>query len=214
MTGIFRQAALRTDQVFSSVLRLLWMNLQRLFDLMQPVSRHRILTLALLAMCGPLMAASVQKWTDADGNVHYGDSPPPGSNNQAVRVNAAPPSSRPQPVYVPPDTHSPKPFDKAAHDAETDKRMAADKAAAAAREASNQAMRDKAVIDSCKMRRERYCNEGADAIRQKDYEHAMSQAADQQSAALAQGRVIPPSQRITPVNPCQWPQPCGTAKKK
>jgi len=184
---------------------------------MQPVSRHRILPLALLAMCGPLMAASVQKWTDANGNVHYGDSPPPGSNNQAVRVNAAPPGSHPQPVYVPPSTAATpaaKPFDKAAADAEAAKRDREGKAAVAAQEARNQAMRDKAVIDSCRARRERYCNEGADAIRQKDYEHAMSQAADQQSAAMAQGRVIPPSQRITPVNPCQWPQPCGTAKKK
>jgi hypothetical protein len=181
---------------------------------MQRVSRHRIMTLALLAMCGPLMAASVQKWTDANGNVHYGDSPPPGSNNQAVRVNAAPPSSHPQQVYIPPDTPSPKPFDKTAADAASAKRDQEGKAAADAREARNQAMRDKAVIDSCKTRRERYCNEGADAIRQKDYEHAMSQAADQQSAAMAQGRVIPPGQRITPVNPCQWPQPCGTTKKK
>lgn len=182
---------------------------------MQPVSRHRIMIMALFAMCGPLLAASVQKWTDAQGNVHYGDSPPPGSNTQAVRVKAAPPSSHPQPVYVPPQATqaAAKPFDKEAHDAETEKRQREDKAAAAAAEARNQAVRDKAVVDACRVRRERYCNKGADVIRQKEYEHAQMQAADQQSAAMAQGRVIPPSQRITPVNPCQWPQPCGTKKK-
>jgi hypothetical protein len=182
---------------------------------MQPVSRHRT-TLALLAICGPLMAASVQKWTDADGNVHYGDSPPPGSSTQSVRVNAAPPSSRPQTVYVAPPTTpaAGKPIDRDTRDAEAEKREREDKSAAAAQEARNQAARDKAVVDSCKVRRERYCNEGADAIRQKDYEHAQMQAADQQAAALAQGRAIPPGQRITPVNPCQWPQPCGTSKKK
>jgi hypothetical protein len=182
---------------------------------MQPVSRQRLMTLALLAISAPLMAAKVQMWTDANGNVHYGDSPPPGSNNQSVSVNAAPPSSRPQPVYVPPQTTpaAGRPFDKETRDAETDKREREGKAAAAAQEARNQAARDKAVIDSCRVRRERYCNEGADAIRQKDYEHAQMQAADQQAAAMAQGRVIPPGQRITPVNPCQWPQPCGTKKK-
>jgi len=182
---------------------------------MRSPSANRFLVLAFLVVCGPVVAAGVQKWTDANGNVHYGDSPPPGSITQSVRVNAAPPSSHPQPVYVPPQTTpaAGKPIDKDAHDAEAEKRERADKAAAAEREARNQAARDKAVVDSCRIRRERYCNEGADAIRQKDYEHAQMQAADQQAAALAQGRPIPPSQRITPVNPCQWPQPCGTKKK-
>jgi hypothetical protein len=182
---------------------------------MQPVSRYRIITLALLAMCGPLMAAKVQMWKDASGNTHYGDSPPPGSSTQTVSVNAAPPSSNPQPSYTPPPTTpaaAGKPEVQDAQNAQTEKRAREDKAAAA--EARNQALRDKAVVDSCRTRRERYCNEGADAIRQKDYEHAQMQAADQQSAAMAQGRVIPPGQRITPVNPCQWPQPCGTSKKK
>ncbi len=35
------------------------------------------------------MAADIHKWTDAEGRVHYGDSPPPGSSTKQIRTSGA-----------------------------------------------------------------------------------------------------------------------------
>jgi len=57
---------------------------------MLPVKFTKTLTtISALAACAamvPGMAADVQKWTDANGRVHYGDSPPPGSAAKEVRT--------------------------------------------------------------------------------------------------------------------------------
>lgn len=45
--------------------------------------------LLLLPAC--VLAAAVYKWRDADGNVHYGDQPPPGQPAQSVDIDAAAP---------------------------------------------------------------------------------------------------------------------------
>ena len=37
-----------------------------------------------------LQAGAIHKWTDADGNVHYGDAPPVTVKTESVRVQAAP----------------------------------------------------------------------------------------------------------------------------
>ena len=37
-----------------------------------------------------LTAGSIHKWTDADGNVFYGDSPPVSAKTEGVRVQSAP----------------------------------------------------------------------------------------------------------------------------
>ena len=164
---------------------------------MRTAPRHELVLLALLALYAPLLAAGIQKWTDANGNVHYGDAPPPGANTQSVRVNAPPPSRNPAPVYAP----VPAPAQTPANP-----RSVADERQARIDEA-NRRNRDGISAMAAS-----YCNDGADAIRQKNYDRELMQQAAQQGAALEQGRVIPPAQRIQPTAPCQWPQTCTSRK--
>ena len=56
--------------------------------------RITLLALALLFAPGLLMAGTIYKWTDAEGNVHYG-SEPPNSQAQPMNIRQAPPSSKP-----------------------------------------------------------------------------------------------------------------------
>jgi Domain of unknown function (DUF4124) len=182
---------------------------------MRTGSRHALLALALIALCAPLMAAGVQKWTDAEGNVHYGDAPPPGAATQSIRVNAPPPGRNPAPAPQPVPAAAQNPSsarsvadERQAHIDEVNRRNREGMTAMAEAQARTQALNDKALLDKCRAQRNSYCNEGADAIRQKNYNRELMQQAAQQGAALEQGRVIPPAQRIQPTAPCQWPQDC------
>jgi hypothetical protein len=159
------------------------------------------------------MVAGVQKWTDANGEMHYGDAPPPGANTQSVRVNATPPSRNPAPVPAPAAASKPAPFrsiadETQAHIDAVEKENRQGMAAMAAAQARTQGLNDKALVDKCRTGRNSYCDQGADAIRQQNYQHELVQQAAQQGAAMAQGRVIPPGQRIQPTAPCQWPVTC------
>jgi hypothetical protein len=187
---------------------------------MRSKSANRSLVLAFLVVCGPVLAAGVQKWIDAQGNVRYGDAPPPGASTEAVRVNAPPPSRNPAPAYSQPPAAAQQsaPFrssaeERQAHIDEVNNRNREGMAAMAAAQARTQALNDKALVDQCRTQRNSYCNQGVNTIRQKNYEHEQMQAANQQSAAMEQGRVIPPGQRIQPTAPCQWPQTCTDKKK-
>jgi hypothetical protein len=179
---------------------------------------QKIAALILLSLCASAMAASVQKWTDANGQVHYGDAPPPGSSTQSVRVNATRPSSNPQPAYVPPPTaQKPAPFrsiaeETQAHNDEVNRRNRETLAAMGAAQARTQARNDKELVDKCNASRNSYCDQGANAIRQQNYNHELAQQAAQSGAAAAQGRVVPQNQRIQPTAPCQWPQTCSKQK--
>ena len=42
---------------------------------------------------GSAIATEVYTWTDADGNVHFGDKPPSGQKAETVSIRAAPPAS-------------------------------------------------------------------------------------------------------------------------
>ena len=50
----------------------------------------RYLICALMLVTLPLQAGTIKKWVDADGNVHYGDSPPVSAKTENVRVLSAP----------------------------------------------------------------------------------------------------------------------------
>ena len=180
-------------------------------------AKSLLLALALFGACVSAMAAGVLKWTDANGQVHYGDSPPPGSNTQSVRVDAPAPSRNPAPIAAPVADQKAPPFrsiadERQAHIDEVEKRNRDGMAALVAAQNRTQALNDKALMDKCRSARNSYCDEGVNAVRQKNYEREQMQAAAQQGAALQQGRVIPPAQRIQPTAPCQWPQTC-TGKK-
>jgi Domain of unknown function (DUF4124) len=182
------------------------------------IAVNLVLSVAVLAQAGQLPAAAVQKWTDANGEVHYGDAPPPGTSTERVRVNAPPPSRNPAPVVsTPAPSQQPAPLrsiadERQAHIDEVEKRNREGMAAMAAAQARTQTLNDKVLVDKCRSSRNSYCDEGVNAIRQKNYDHELSQQAAQQGAAMAQGRVIPPSQRIQPTAPCQWPQTCSSKK--
>ena len=180
-------------------------------------ARTFFLAMALFGAGVPTMAAGVLKWTDANGQVHYGDSPPPGSNTQSMRVDAPPPSRNPAPVAAPVAAQKAPPLrsiadERQAHIDEVQKRNREGMAALVAAQDRTQALNDKALMDKCRSARNSYCDEGVNVVRQKNYEREQMQAAAQQGAAMSQGRVIPPAQRIQPTAPCQWPQTC-TGKK-
>jgi hypothetical protein len=50
----------------------------------------RFLICLILFFSFSLHAASIQKWVDDDGNVHYGDAPPVNTKTESVRVQRAP----------------------------------------------------------------------------------------------------------------------------
>jgi hypothetical protein len=52
--------------------------------------RHGSYLIALLITFASfsLLAAGIQKWVDKDGNVHYGDQPPPGSTASQINVDS------------------------------------------------------------------------------------------------------------------------------
>ena len=50
----------------------------------------RHLIFLTLFISGPLLAGTIQKWVDEDGNVHYGDAPPVSAKTESVRVQSAP----------------------------------------------------------------------------------------------------------------------------
>jgi Domain of unknown function (DUF4124) len=176
-----------------------------------------LLTLVLLGSGVTTLAAGVLKWTDANGQVHYGDSPPPGYNTQPVRIDAPPPSRNPAPVQAPAPVQKPAPFrsiddERQARIDEVQKRNREGMAALVAARERTQALNDKALMDRCRAARDSYCDQGVNVVRQKNYEREQMQAAAQQGAAMSQGRVIPPAQRIQPTAPCQWPQTCTGGK--
>lgn len=51
------------------------------------------LSLLALGLALPASAAEFYRWTDADGQVHYSDQPPPAKVKQLKRLNAAGPGS-------------------------------------------------------------------------------------------------------------------------
>jgi hypothetical protein len=88
----------------------------------------RVLLCAALIVWSAVASAVVYKWTDAQGNVHYGDQPPNGVQAEVVEglgnhissLNAAPPPARPaaQPAAAGTAAKD-KPFDAAAADEAT-----------------------------------------------------------------------------------------------
>ena len=66
----------------------------------------KLLAVALLLSCGSVPAQQIYKWTDANGEVHYTDTPPPGAKAEPVHIEknviqegkpASPASNRPRP---------------------------------------------------------------------------------------------------------------------
>lgn len=52
-----------------------------------------VITLCLLCATTGALAGKVYKWTDSEGNIHYGERPP-GTQAKEVDIHKAPPSSR------------------------------------------------------------------------------------------------------------------------
>ena len=56
-----------------------------------------VITLSLLSATGGALAGKIYKWTDSEGNVHYGERPPT-SQAREINLPKAPPSSRATPA--------------------------------------------------------------------------------------------------------------------
>lgn len=55
--------------------------------------KKRFLMIATLAVCSMAMAADIYKWVDADGKVHYSNTPPPNAKVTKVKVDDPVPST-------------------------------------------------------------------------------------------------------------------------
>lgn len=55
--------------------------------------KNRFLMVAMLAACSMAMAADIYKWVDAEGKVHYSNTPPPKANVTKVKVEDPAPST-------------------------------------------------------------------------------------------------------------------------
>lgn len=180
--------------------------------MVRPALSCRFLCFLLMASA-PALPAGVVKWKDANGVMHFGDSAPPGVNAENVRVAPAPPPP-PVPAAQAPASKPPEKFrsiadETAAHNAEVLRRNAQGLAALGAAQRATAARNDKDVVEQCRAARGTNCNDGANAIRQQNYQHELAQQAAQSDAAMRSGRAVPESQRIKPTAPCQYPQTCA-----
>lgn len=55
--------------------------------------KKRFLMVAVLAACSMAVAADIYKWVDADGKVHYSNTPPPKANVTKVKIEDPAPST-------------------------------------------------------------------------------------------------------------------------
>jgi Domain of unknown function (DUF4124) len=55
--------------------------------------KNRFLIVAVLSVCSMAMAADIYKWVDAEGKVHYSNTPPPNANVTKVKVEDPAPST-------------------------------------------------------------------------------------------------------------------------
>jgi len=58
-----------------------------------------LLIIAVLSLVSSYAFGAVYKWTDAEGNVHYGEQPPPQADAESVRP-PPPPANAPSPASV------------------------------------------------------------------------------------------------------------------
>lgn len=77
---------------------------------------NRRLLLLLLALPPLAQAASVYRWVDAQGQVHYGQAPPPAAGAEPHSVKVSPASPAPPPSARPSATAVPAPATKPAAD--------------------------------------------------------------------------------------------------
>jgi len=64
-----------------------------------------LLTIAALSLVSPHAFGAAYKWTDAEGNVHYGQHPPPQADAESVRPPPPPPAGTRSPASVLEDLH-------------------------------------------------------------------------------------------------------------
>jgi hypothetical protein len=185
--------------------------------------------LALLSSA-PASAQHIYKWTDANGQVHFSDQPPPDQAKVDV-VGDLPRAGSPQPqptqpaaaevnrddesndVYPgTPEYDARRNAEMEQHKAESDKRNAAEakrnQEMAASREHQAK-LADDELIAKCKRNREVYCGNGADEIRRSELENEWHKY-DRDVDAMRARSLHPPgyqNERVRdPVSPSQ-PRP-------
>jgi hypothetical protein len=61
-----------------------------------------VAVIVLCTACFSLYAGEIQKWVDKDGNIHYGNVPPPESTSETIKIHKEPThssTSTPTPIY-------------------------------------------------------------------------------------------------------------------
>jgi hypothetical protein len=150
-------------------------------------------------------AQQVYKWTDANGQVHYTDQPPPDREAAPVAVDRSPPPPPPRTAdiqQVAPSHHR-YPGDQSTP---ADNRSAADRRldainedyerrqVAARRDAETAARKkaaDDAVIAACERAHDTQCNKGADFIKKREEDLAGWQYIERRDRWVQGGRVGP-----------------------
>jgi hypothetical protein len=157
------------------------------------------------------LAQQIYKWTDANGQVHYTDQPPP---DRAAATVDTPPAPKPRattpaghPGAMVPD------HDPLERSAPADNRSGADRridaldedyqrrrllAQREAEKAATKKTADDAVIAACERAHNTQCNKGVDFIKQREEDLAHSQYSVRKQRWLDGGRVGPPPQAPPP----------------
>ena len=177
-----------------------------------PAVCARLLLCALIP--ANALAQQIYKWTDANGQVHYTDQPPPDRAAGSVAVDKGPTPPPPPPAAAGNREsvgRNDEPYGQPS--VPTDNRSAADKRIAAtnedfekrqlaaSREAEKAATRkaaDDAVIAACERAHDVQCNKGADFIRKREEDLAQWQYIDRRERWIKEGRNGPPPQPPPP----------------
>jgi hypothetical protein len=167
-------------------------------------------------------AQQIYKWTDANGQVHYTDQPPP---DRAADTVATPPSPKPRPTTQAEYQHETgRARNSLEQPAPPGVRSAADqrldalnedyerRRVLAKREAEKAATKkaaDDAVVAACERAHDTQCNKGAEFIREREVDLAHGQYADRKKQWVDGGRMGPPPRQP----PARQPKTIDPKKK-
>jgi hypothetical protein len=177
---------------------------------MIPAWRLTTCLLLLSAVVMPVCAQQVYKWTDANGQVHFSDQPPPGAASSAEVVgekSKIAPAPRPQPAPVTidtaPDQGGPQPRLAEPAQPAPDPMVEAERKLEelCAGRAAQQLQADRKLVEQCKANHETYCNDGVDGIRRAEFARDMKaheQILDAKRRGQWSGRVPEVPQYIPP----------------
>jgi len=128
---------------------------------------------SLTFMCGSVSVAGIYKWTDAEGNVHYGQQRPAGTSSEKMQV----------PQHAPIDKSSYKRPGQKSADEKTDKASADKKAEEPAEEKETKAEKKQRMANCEKVRKNLATMKSNSRIRSKDEDGNIRYLSDEEKQA-------------------------------